>query len=54
MAVVWFVRFSPDYVAFDTKETAERYARLMFPNEPVEERYARIYFIEIWTAKEIG
>lgn len=53
MKVIWFVKSSPDNVAFDTKETAETYARLVFPLETVEVRYSRIYFIEVWTKEEL-
>lgn len=52
--IVWFVKESPDNVVFDTKETAEIYARLMFPEETITRRYARIYFVEIWTKEEVG
>ena len=39
---------------FDTKETAERYARMMFPDESESKRYARIYYREILTMSDLN
>ena len=54
---VWFVtgedmegRYTPTLL--DTKETAERYARMMYPNEDVNKRYERIYCHEILTMSD--
>ena len=53
MKTVWLVKGAPDNVVFDTKETAETYTRLVFPDESVYVRYARIYFVEVWTKEEV-
>jgi hypothetical protein len=38
---------------FDTKIAAEKYARLMFPDEPASRRYARIYFRRVMTMEDL-
>jgi hypothetical protein len=56
---VWFVtgedmegRYVPTLL--DNKETAERYARMMYPNEDVNKRYERIYCHEILTMSDLN
>ena len=61
MKEVWYV--SEDsynggfdtYVAcvFETKIEAEKYARMMFPEESEDERYSRIYSKEVVSFKEL-
>jgi hypothetical protein len=38
---------------FDTKEAAEKWARMLFPDEPANRRYARIYFRKVMTLEEV-
>ena len=38
---------------FDSKEAAEVYARMMFPNEDADKRYGRIYFRNILTMSDL-
>ena len=56
---VWFVtgedmkgRYVPTLL--DNKETAERYARMMFPNDTADMRYARIYSRDILTMSDLN
>ena len=56
---VWFVtgedmegRYTPTLL--DSKETAERYARMMFPDDDVNKRYARIYSRDILTMSDLN
>jgi len=55
---VWFVRGAdPDRsipVLFTTKMGAEMYARLEFPNEDPDTRYARIHCGRVWEEKDMG
>lgn len=44
---VWFVRGDGDTRLFDSKESAERWARECFPGESAEQRYARVYYREV-------
>ena len=58
MKQVWYVHGEHDeeYVMptlFDTKEAAEVYARVLFPDEPKFKRYARIYYREVMTMNDL-
>jgi len=52
---VWYVMGETDNTdmmlptLFDSKEAAEVYARMMFPNEDADKRYGRILFRNILT-----
>ena len=54
---VWYVagdkEFGEQPVLFDTKLGAEKWARALFPEEDVEQRYSRIYAHRVWTMDEI-
>jgi hypothetical protein len=59
MKQVWFVtgedmegRLVPTLL--DTKEAAERYARMMFPDEAEPKRYARVYCREVLTMSDLN
>ena len=52
-AVVWYVQGSDDPMVFNTKEAAEAYARIVFHYEEEHRRYARIYFREVWSLKDL-
>lgn len=39
---------------FDTKEAAERYARILFPDEGEDRRYARIFFRTVLTLSDLN
>jgi len=58
MKEVWYVNESnggfhfASYV-FETKIEAERYARECFPDESEDERYARIFYKEVVSYKEV-
>jgi hypothetical protein len=61
MKEVWYVSGDPNAVGlwpslFDTKEAAERYARLVFPDESEGEnkRYARVYFRTVLTMTDLS
>ena len=41
---VWFVKGDPDNLILANKPCAETLARLLFPDEDVHTRYARIYY----------
>lgn len=52
MKEVWYVVGDPHQqgvmpTLFQTKEDAERYARLCFPDEDPYKRYCRVYFKEV-------
>jgi hypothetical protein len=56
---VWFVvgedmegRYVPTLL--DTKETAERYARMLYPDEQFGKRYARVYYTEVFTMSDLN
>jgi hypothetical protein len=58
MREVWYVQGDPDAVGlwpnlFDTKEAAEAYARLVFPDEGENKRYARVYFRTVLTTADL-
>jgi hypothetical protein len=59
MKQVWFVtgedmegRLVPTLL--DTKEAAERYARMMFPDAAAPERYVRVYCREVLTMSDLN
>lgn len=58
MNMVWYVSeeetagFAP--TLFDTKEAAEVYARVLFPDETESKRYARIYFRRVLTMADLN
>ena len=57
MKEIWYVDegggfYLASYV-FETKIEAERYARECFPNENEDERYARIFYKEVVSYKEV-
>lgn len=54
-ALVWYVAGEHEGMPqlFDTKEAAEKYARLLFPEESESKRYARIYFRRVATIKDL-
>jgi hypothetical protein len=58
MNQVWYVSeeetagFAP--TLFDTKEAAEVYARVLFPDETESKRYARIYFRRVLTMADLN
>lgn len=59
MKQVWFVAQEHDenYVIptlFDTKEAAERYARILFPELSEDKRYVRIYFRNVLTMADLN
>jgi hypothetical protein len=49
---VWFVSGCEEGYLFETKLDAEIYARKIFPDETVLQRYARIYFKTVYEFKE--
>ena len=57
MREVWYVNegggFHLASYVFETKIEAERYARECFPNESEDERYARIFYKEVVSYKEV-
>lgn len=53
MKQVWYVH-DPSEASwwpqlFDTKLAAEQYARMLFPNETEDKRYARIHYREVYS-----
>lgn len=56
MSEVWYVNEGEGFHlvehVFETKIEAERYARMMFPEESEDERYARIYCKPVVSFKE--
>jgi hypothetical protein len=59
MKNVWYVNGDPDAIGlwptlFDTKEAAEAYARLAFPDESENRRYARVYFRTVITLADFN
>lgn len=63
MKDVWYVQGDPETAGvwpsrvwpnlFETKEAAEVYARMMFPDEDESKRYARIFFREVLTMSDL-
>lgn len=58
MKQVWFVkgedmdgRYVPTLLA--TKDAAESYARMMFPDDNASELYARIHYVEVFTVSDL-
>jgi hypothetical protein len=55
--LVWYV-WEEEQVTlptlFDTKEAAEVYARILFPDENPDKRYARIYFRRVLTMSDLN
>lgn len=39
---------------FDTKEVAERYARMLFPDETESHRYARIFYRDVLSMTDLN
>lgn len=58
MNQVWYVQgeetagFAP--TLFDTKEAAEVYARMLFPDETESNRYSRIFYREVLTMADLN
>lgn len=53
---VWYVGGEPDTAfptLFETKEDAERYARILFPMETTHQRYMRIYFRPVFNNADL-
>jgi len=50
---VWYVVGDPDNLLFKDKLDAESYAREVFPDEDGDKRYARIFYREVHTFKEL-
>jgi hypothetical protein len=46
---IWYVQGDEEHMFFAFKIDAERYARLIFPDEPVDRRYARIFCVTVYT-----
>ena len=57
MKTVWYViGANPGShlpMLFDTKMAAEIYARMEFPDESSDKRYARIYFSVVWEEQDL-
>jgi len=54
MKTVWFVSGEDmEGTLFDTKLAAERFARMMFPDENESKRYSRIYYREVLTMDDL-
>ena len=53
--LVWYVADGQGHMPqlFDTKIAAEKYARLLFPDEPESRRYARVYFRKVMTLEDL-
>lgn len=59
MKQIWFVagEHDEDYVIptlFDTKQAAEVYARMLFPDEDESKRYSRIFYREVLTMSDLN
>jgi hypothetical protein len=59
MKEVWYVSGDPNAIGlwpslFDTKEAAERYARLVFPDDSEDRRCARVYFRTVITTANLN
>lgn len=39
---------------FETKECAERYARMLFPDETESKRYSRIFYRKVLTMSDLN
>lgn len=51
VAHVWYVRGDDANQFFATKLDAEKYARILFPEESEFTRYGRIFYREVFTEK---
>jgi hypothetical protein len=53
--LVWYVADGQEHMPqlFDTKIAAEKYARLLFPDESPSQRYARVYFRMVITMEDL-
>jgi hypothetical protein len=57
MKQVWYLwqeKESFPALWFDKKETAERAARMLFPDEDIHKRDARIYFRDVLTMSDLN
>lgn len=59
MKQVWFVQgeYDEEYVIptlFDTKLAAERYARMLFPDEGADKNYARILYRNVLSLSDLN
>jgi hypothetical protein len=59
MSEVWYVSGDPNAIGlwpslFATKEAAETYARLVFPDDGENKRYARVYFRTVLTMTDLN
>lgn len=61
MKDVWYVQGDPDMSPsgqwpnlFETKEAAEVYARIVFPELDEDKRYARIYYRAVLTLADLN
>lgn len=50
---VWFVKDAEEDGCFTTKIGAEAYARLMFGEEDVDTRDARVYYRNVWKVEGV-
>ena len=48
--MVWQIRGDPNELLFKTEVSAEIYAATVFPDENAAQRFARIYFVPVYTA----
>lgn len=57
MKEVWYIRGEAvdglRHMLFATKMAAEIYARELFPNEPPDTRYARVYCMPVWEESDM-
>ena len=56
MKEVWYLWQEGENVPtlwFDTKETAEACARMLYPNLTEDARYARVFYREVLTMKDL-
>ena len=58
MTLVWYVAGEEtagfSFTLFDTKEAAEKYARILFPDEPESKRYSRIFYRRVLTMADLN
>lgn len=57
MTQVWYIQGEAldgqRPLLFATKMAAEIYARELFPNEPEDTRYARIFYVAVWEERDL-
>lgn len=58
MKTVWYIQGEEGTetrvpTLFDSKEAAERYARLLFPDESPDKRYMRVMFRSVHTLNDL-